>query len=122
GSRKSAGSRMRKIQPATSSESSSRTRTPGNRQENKYGCKHDPSSPSPPGNTGKNLSRLSRSGRNGQMASAKWVYLQGSPHERQDWRHLQDVVYEFHDRQEPFVRRNVCGTYAARTHSLHGQI
>ena len=35
---------------------------------------------------------------------------------------LQDVVHEFHHRQEPLLRRQISRTGAARTHSLHGQV
>src|SRR6266496_442304 len=71
---------------------------------------------------GKNLSGVSRSRSDGQMASAKRIHRQGSSHGRQSWRQLQNVIYKLHDGHEPFLRRNVCRTDAARTHSLHGQI
>src|SRR6266550_4652199 len=68
---------------------------------------HDSSSPRPPSDARKNLQGISRSRRDGQMASAKRIHRQGAQDGRQSWWHLQNVVHEFHDGQESFLRRDV---------------
>ena len=39
------------------------------------------------------------------MASAQWIHGPGSSPRRESRRHLQDVVHQFHHRQEPLLRR-----------------
>src|SRR5215470_15452407 len=56
------------------------------------------------------------------MASAKRIHVQCASHRGESWRHVQNVLHEFHHRQEPFLRRNICRSYTEQTHSLHGQI
>src|SRR4030095_10267648 len=56
------------------------------------------------------------------MASAERIYGKGSPNGRKGRRHVQDVVYQFHYRQEPFLRRVLCRAEATRVDSLHTQI
>src|SRR6266513_6451044 len=68
------------------------------------------------------LPSVSRSGRAGQVASAARIHRHGSPPGRQGRWHLQDVVHQFHNRQESLVRWNVPRTRAQRAHSLHGQV
>src|ERR1700745_2684461 len=56
------------------------------------------------------------------MASAEWIHCEGTSDRREGWRHLQNVLHEFHDGQGSFLWRKVPRTDSARTDSLHRQI
>src|ERR1700704_252234 len=84
--------------------------------------KHDPSPSDAPGDTGENLPGVLGFGRDDKVASAEWIYWQGSSPGRESRRHLPDVVHQFHHRQEPLLRWNLSRIEAPRTHPLHGQI
>lgn len=64
------------------------------------------------------LPRLCRSRRDGQVAAAERLYLQRPSLRADRRRHLQDVVPQLHDRQQPFLRRGVSRTRARRTRAL----
>src|SRR5262245_15995654 len=81
-----------------------------------------PVSPGATRGTGEGLSGVPRRGCDGQMAPAKRLYGQGSPHGRQSRRHLQDVVHEFHHGAQPLFRRKVSRTGTERADSAHRQI
>src|SRR5262245_34785586 len=56
------------------------------------------------------------------MAAAERVHLQGASPGGEGRRHVQDVVHELLERQQPLVRRGVPGAQAARAPALHRQI
>ena len=84
-------------------------------------AKHRPSSPRPHNDPRRSIAHSSTPmpWRNGFRRTASPAR---SITGRQGRRHLQDVVPQFHHRQEPFFRRRVPRTRARRTSPLHRQV